>query len=79
MTKVRGVYGTNDAHVSLRLPQWVVDHYRGYPNGFTDQMRNVLMMHAAEGLTTSKDKVSLPYEQGPGSESEGEGGSDPQA
>ena len=71
-----------EAHVSLRLPSWVADWYRQQLQP-SHLMRRVLTQYArenmAEDLTTSTAKVSLPYEQDPGSESQGQGGSDPQA
>ncbi len=70
----------HDAHITLRMPSWVADHYRQYPGGMAAQMRRVLAEYARENsLTTSTAKVSLPYEPDPREEDQGQGGSDPQA
>ena len=70
----------HDAHITLRMPNWVADYYRHHPHGMAAQMRRVLTEYARENnLTTSNDKVSLPYEPDPREKNQGQGGDDPQA
>ena len=42
-------------HINVRLPQYVVDHFKSYPN-YTQKIRRVLTNHV--------DRVRLPYPEG---------------
>jgi|TARA_R110000744_G_scaffold380379_2_gene500994 hypothetical protein len=44
------------AHVSLRIPEYVVEYYRAYPN-YTKVMRRVLKAYAEQQLRQTSDEV----------------------
>ena len=59
-TKRRRGKGVKPArvHINVRLPQYVVDHFKKFPN-YTKEIRNVLETHVKEVEETETTQVAL--------------------
>jgi len=49
-------------HVNVRLPQYVVDHFKEYP-GYTREIRRVLETHVKETQDTGTTQVALHHQR----------------